>query len=144
MRVSLLGASAPSPALRFPFYSYRIPAGFPSPAQDHLDEPISLDELLGLRAPHTFLARADGHSMTGVGIYDQDLLVIDRSRLPEPGQVVIAVLNNEPLVKIYDRQNDQVLLRSANPRYAPRYLLEGEELSVWGVVRYSIRSHGHY
>ena len=82
--------------------------------------------------------------MTGVGIFDQDLLVIDRSRLPEPGQVVIAVLNSEPLVKIFDRQHDQVLLRSANPHFAPRYLLEGDELSVWGVVSYSIRSHGHY
>ena len=144
MRISLLGPAAPSPELRFPFYAYRIPAGFPSPAQDHLEDPISLDELLELRAPHTFLARADGHSMTGVGIFDQDLLVIDRSRLPEPGQVVIAVLNNEPLVKIFDRQHDQVLLRSANPHFAPRYLLEGDELNVWGVVRYSIRSHGHY
>ena len=144
MRITLLGPAAPSPGLRFPFYAYRIPAGFPSPAQDHLEDPISLDELLELRAPHTFLARADGNSMEGVGIYDQDLLVIDRSLMPEPGQVVIAVLNNEPLVKIFDRQHDQVLLRSANPRFAPRYLLEGEELNIWGVVSYSIRHHGHY
>ena len=144
MRINLLGLAVPSPELRFPFYAYRIPAGFPSPAQDHLEDPISLDELLELRAPHTFLARADGNSMEGVGIYDQDLLVIDRSLMPEPGQVVIAVLNNEPLVKIFDRQHDQVLLRSANPRFAPRYLLEGEELNIWGVVSYSIRHHGHY
>ncbi|MGP3789404.1 LexA family protein [Pseudomonas sp. B392_1p] len=143
MRVFLLGPAAESSVL-LPFYTFRIPAGFPSPAQDHIEGPISLDELMDLRAPHTFLARGSGHSMVGVGIYDNDILIIDRSRMPEPGQIIIAELNNDPLVKIYDVQQGQVILRSANPKYAPRYLLEGDELGVWGVVRYSIRCHGHY
>lgn len=125
-------------------YSFLVPAGFPSPAQDHIEGKISLDEALGIRAPHMYLARASGHSMQDVGIYDRDLLIVDRSRLPEPGQIVIAALNGEPLVKIYDVQGGQVVLRSANKAFAPRYLLEGDELGVWGVVTYSVRQHGHY
>lgn len=143
MSVFLLGPAAESSVL-LPLYTFRIPAGFPSPAQDHVEGPISLDELMDIRAPHTFLARASGHSMIGAGIHDTDILIIDRSRMPEPGQIVVAELNHEPLVKIYDVQQGQVVLRSANPKYPPRYLLEGDELGVWGVVRYSIRTHGHY
>lgn len=143
MRVVLLGPAASSP-FTFPFFSFCVPAGFPSPAQDHMEGAVSLDQLMDIRAPHTYLARADGDSMIGVGIYDRDILVIDRSRMPDPGEVVIAALNREPLVKIFDRQGGQVILRSANKKYAPRYLLEGDELEIWGVVPYSVRCHGHY
>lgn len=143
MSVFLLGPAAES-SISLPFYTFRIPAGFPSPAQDHVESPVSLDDLMDVRAPHTFFARASGHSMVGVGIHDNDILVIDRSRLPEPGQIIIAELNHEPLVKIYDVLKGQVILRSANPTYPTRALLEGDELGVWGVVRYSVRCHGRY
>ena len=143
MKPILLGPVAQSQEA-LSLYSCLVPAGFPSPAQDHIEGKISLDEALGIRAPHMYLARASGHSMLGVGIYDRDLLIVDRSRLPEPGQIVIAAINGEALVKIYDVENGQVVLRSANDAYAPRYLLEGDELSVWGVVTYSVRQHGHY
>ncbi|EQM79686.1 ultraviolet light resistance protein A [Stutzerimonas stutzeri MF28] len=121
-----------------------MPAGFPSPAQDHLEGSISLDELMNIRAPHTYLARASGESMIHVGIFDRDILVVERGRDAEKGEVIIAALNNEPLVKIFDRDGSQVILRSANPKYPARYLLESEELYVWGVVPYSIRIHGKY
>ena len=143
MSVYLLGPAAAS-STPLPFFGFCVPAGFPSPAQDHLEAALSLDELLDVRAPHTYLARAAGNSMVEVGIFDRDILVVDRSRLPEPGQVVIAALNGEPLVKIFDRQQGRALLRSANRRYPPRYLDEGDELGVWGVVGYSVRIHGHY
>lgn len=143
MSVYLLGPATAS-STPLPFFGFCVPAGFPSPAQDHLETALSLDELLDVRAPHTYLARAAGNSMVEVGIFDRDILVVDRSRLPEPGQVVIAALNGEPLVKIFDRQQGQALLRSANRRYPPRYLDEGDELGVWGVVGYSVRIHGHY
>lgn len=143
MHIHLLGPAEAS-VERLPFFSFMVPAGFPSPAQDHMEGKLSLDELLDIRAPHTYLARACGDSMQGVGIYDRDILIIDRSRLPEAGQIIIAALNGEPLVKIYDQSEGQIFLRSANPRYSPRYLLEGDELGVWGVVGYSVRCHGHY
>ncbi len=143
MPVFILGPAAPS-SVALPFFSFCVPAGFPSPAQDHMEATLSLDELMEIRAPHTYLARADGLSMIGVGIYDRDIMVIDRARTPEPGHIVIAALNGEPLVKIFDREGSMVLLRSANKAFPPRYLLESEELQIWGVVTYSIRTHGRY
>lgn len=142
MDVYRLGQAGPA-GLQLPFFSWCVPAGFPSPAQDHLEGHLSLDELMDLRAPHTYLARAAGDSMIGVGIFDRDILVIDRALPPQPGQVVIAALNGEPLVKLFGHEHGRVVLRSANPAYPPRHLNEGDELEVWGVVRYSIRAHRH-
>jgi len=141
MIANLLGPLAPSD-LELPFYAWRVPAGFPSPCDDHLESSLSLDALMDIRAPHTYLVRASGDSMTGAGIFDGDLLVVDRSRQAQPGEIVIAALNAEPLVKIFDREGDQLVLRSANPKYPPCFILEGDELAVWGVVRFSIRAHG--
>lgn len=140
MSVTLLGPVAAS-GFPLPLYSFRVPAGFPSPAQDHIEQEISLDQLLELRAPHTYLARSEGYSMIGAGIHDGDLLVVDRSREAEHGDIVIAAVNNEPLVKRLSRQDGAVILLSENPAYPPRYILEGDELLVWGVVRFSVRCH---
>ncbi|NRH28560.1 translesion error-prone DNA polymerase V autoproteolytic subunit [Pseudomonas sp. MS19] len=126
-----------------PFYSFTVPAGFPSPAQDHIERDISLDELLGLRLPQVFLARVGGDSMKGVGIFDGDLVVVDRSVEAKPGMIVIAALNNEPLIKTLCKEGEQFILRSENAAFAPRYVLESDELLIWGAVLYSIRSHSH-
>lgn len=122
----------------------RIPAGFPSPAMDYAEERISLDQLMDLRAPHCFVARAQGDSMTGVGIYDGDLLIIDRSRQPEQGEIVVAAINGEPLVKILARVDGGLCLQSANARYGVIRLQESDQLDVWGVVRWSVRNHVRY
>ncbi|WP_052355199.1 LexA family protein [Pseudomonas knackmussii] len=128
---------------RLPLFAFRVPAGFPSPAQDHLEREISLDEVLQVRAPHTYLVRAGGDSMIRAGIHDGDLMVVDRSREAEPGDIVIAAVNGEPTVKRLAKEGGQVILRAENPKYPPRYILEGDELLVWGVVRYSVRCHDH-
>ncbi|HBO5323612.1 TPA: LexA family protein [Pseudomonas aeruginosa] len=142
MPVTILGPVAGSGAsLRL--YSSKVSAGFPSPAQDHLEREISLDEILQIRAPHTYLVRAGGDSMIRAGIHDGDLMVVDRSREAEPGDIVIAAVNGEPTVKRLAKDGSQVVLRAENPRYAPRYILEEDELLVWGVVRYSVRCHEH-
>jgi DNA polymerase V len=125
----------------YPLYSFRIPAGFPSPAQDHLEQEISLDELLDLRAPHTFMVRVEGDSMILAGIFDGDLLVVDKSRKERPGDIVIVALNNEPMVKRFAREGDLLVLYSENPDYPPRYVMEGDDLEVWAVVRFSVRCH---
>ena len=128
---------------QLPLYSFTVPAGFPSPAQDHIEREISLDELLGLRLPQTFLVRVGGESMNGVGIFDGDLVVVDRALEAKPGFIVIAALNNEPLIKTLCKEGEQFILRSENPAFAPRYVFESDELVIWGVVLYSIRSHSH-
>lgn len=124
-----------------PRYLFRVPAGFPSPAADHMEQPISLDELFNLRAPHIYLVRIDGDSMQGAGIYDGDLVLVDRSIEARHGHIVIAAVNGEPLCKRLQRVAGQVLLRSENPRYAPRYIMEGDDFMIWGVVTFSVRSH---
>lgn len=140
-RYTVLGQLLPS-STPFPIFANRVPAGFPSPAQDHLERHISLDELLNLRAPHVYLVEAGGRSLEGIGIFDGDLLIVDRAASAWSGAVVIAALNGEPIVKIFSRLDEQITLRSANPDFAPRYVLEGDDLEIWGVVLYSVRRHG--
>ncbi len=129
-----------------PFLSARVPAGmaFPSPAADHIERKISLDELLDIDAPQTYLVRAYGESMTGVGIFHDDVMVVNRALDAASGEVVIAAINGDTLVKTFCREGDQIILRSENPKYAPRYVLEGDEFMVWGVVIANLRKLRKY
>lgn len=83
--VMILGLLA-SCDTQLPLYSYRVPAGFPSPAADHVEQKISLDELLDLRAPHMYLVRIEGDSMTGAGIFCGDIAIVNRALEAEPGR----------------------------------------------------------
>ncbi|WP_282349363.1 S24 family peptidase [Pseudomonas sp. PS01301] len=129
--------------IRLPLYSHRVPAGFPSPAADHLEKHISLDELFDIRAPHVYLVKIEGESMMGAGIYDGDLVIVDRGREPQHGDIVIAALNGEPVCKRLHHRGRQVILQSENKAYPARYILEGDVMEVWGVVRYSVRDHAY-
>lgn len=126
---------------QLPFYSARVPAGFPSPAQDHIEKAISLDALLDIDAPHTYLVRAHGDSMIGAGIFDGDILVVSRAVEARSGDIVIAAINGDTFVKRFTRDKTQVVLLSENPKYAARFIMEGDELLIWGVVKNSIRQH---
>ncbi len=141
MNLPIVGQIAPG-GVPLPVYGFRVPAGFPSPAQDHLEQTISLDALFDIRAPHTYLVYVDGESLRDIGIFDGDLLVVDRSLPPEHGAVVVAALNDEPMVKILHKRGTDIRLLSANDKYPPRFVLEGDELRIWGVVKFSVRSHG--
>ncbi|HAB02909.1 MAG TPA: peptidase S24 [Pseudomonas sp.] len=140
MTITYLGTPAGSTE-PLPLYAFRVPAGFPSPAADHLEGHISLDELFDLRAPHMYLVKVEGDSMQGAGIYSGDIVIVDRSREAEHGDVVIAAVNCEPVCKRLYRRDGVVMLKSENPAYPPRHILEGDELLLWGVVRYSVRDH---
>jgi DNA polymerase V len=130
--VSILGPVATGGA-EIPYFLPSVPAGFPSPAQDHIEQRISLDELFGLHRPQIYLARVGGDSLQGVGILDGDLVLIDKAAKAKRGDVLIACVNGEPLLKILGGDQHQVILLSANPKYPPRYVLEAEEFQVWGV-----------
>ncbi|MGI4837766.1 MAG: LexA family protein [Janthinobacterium lividum] len=140
MSVTILG-----PALTggdpLPLYSFHVPAGFPSPAADHIEKHISLDELFDIRAPHVYLVKIEGDSMQGAGIYCGDLVIVDRSVYAEHGDIVIAALNSEPVCKRLHMLGNDVMLKSENTKYPPRYVMEGDELVIWGVVKYSVRDH---
>lgn len=130
--------------IELPFFSFRVPAGFPSPAQDHIEKKISLDELLNVFAPQSYYVRVVGDSMIGVGLFDDDVVIVDRSLEAVSGDLIIGAIDNDPLVKTYTREGNQVILRSENPAYAPRYVLEGEQFEVWGVVKGGLRMfRGH-
>ncbi len=124
-----------------PFYSFQVPAGFPSPAADHIEQHISMDEVLNIRAPHVYLITITGESMQGAGIYEGDIGIVDRSIEPAHGHIVVAVLNNEPICKRLCKRGKEVVLLSDNPKYPARYILEGDELSIWGVITSTVRSH---
>lgn len=144
MSVTILGKLEHSiQSIKLPLYSFKIPAGFPSPAADHIEKHLSLDELFNVRAPHIYLAKIQGDSMEGAGIYDGDLVIVDRSQEALHGEIVIAALNGEPLCKRLHRQGREIILQSENKAYSPRFVLEQDELMIWGVVRYSVRDHDH-
>lgn len=140
---TILGPVASS-STQLLYFSAYVPAGFPSPAQDHLEQKISLDELLDIDAPHTYLVRAAGESMTGAGIFDQDILIVSRALGAKHGDVIIAAINGDFFVKRFTRAGEQIVLHSENPKYSPRFIMEGDELEVWGVVTDSLRRHRHH
>ncbi|MDH0745312.1 translesion error-prone DNA polymerase V autoproteolytic subunit [Pseudomonas sp. GD03842] len=140
MSVTILGPAA-SGGERLPLYSFHVPAGFPSPAADHIEKHISLDELFDIRAPHVYLCKIEGDSMQGAGIYCGDLVIVDRSLYAEHGDIVIAALNTEPVCKRLHMRGNEIILQSENPKYPARHVMEGDELVIWGVVKYSVRDH---
>jgi DNA polymerase V len=126
-------------ALTRPLVLALVAAGFPSPADDHLDRDLDLHELLIQPPASTFYVRLAGDSMQGAGLYDGDILVVDRSLEPKHTDIVIAVLNGELTVKRLFRQGDLVQLRPANHRYPMITVTPDQELLSWGVVTGSIR-----
>lgn len=127
-------------ALSLPLYGSRIAAGFPSPADDHLEDTIDLNEHLVQHPAATFFVRVQGDSMTGAGIHHGDLLVIDRSLEPKSGSIVVAVVNGELTVKRLKIEGEHIWLMPENPAYHPLEIREGMELVIWGVVAHSVRS----
>ncbi|MGB1272460.1 MAG: LexA family protein [Endozoicomonas sp.] len=118
----------------YPFYQSPAACGFPSPAADYLEERLSLDQLLIEHPAATFFARAQGYSMTGAGIHDGDLLIIDRSLKVRSGDVIIALLDGELLIKRLRLKAEGVSLYSEHPDYSPIQLASEQSLDIWGVV----------
>lgn len=113
---------------------WNVTAGFPSPAADHTRRRIDLNEHLIRNKDATFIFRVKGDSMTGIGIYEGDELLVDRSIEAQHGNIVLAVLNNDFTVKRLYRRGGVVKLLAENAIYPPIVLKDGEELVIWGVV----------
>lgn len=90
MSIKFLGQLGPS-SIELPFFLAKVPAGFPSPAADHLESRISLDELFDIRAPHIYLVKIDGDSMNGAGLFSGDLVIVDRSRDAKHGDIIFLI-----------------------------------------------------
>ena len=114
--------------------SYKVPAGFPSPATDSLEEPINLNSLLIERPSSTFMMQVSGNSMDRAAILDGDYIVVDKSKNASSGKIVVAVLNGDMTVKYLQKTSSGFCLKAANPKYAPIHVQEGHDLDIWGVV----------
>jgi DNA polymerase V len=116
-----------------------VPAGFPSPADDHIEGTLDFNELLIENPPATFAVRIQGDSMTGAGIFAGDIAVVDRSRSPVNGCIVLALLDGSFTVKRYRRRGEQIWLQAENAAFPDMPLNEESAFEVWGVVTKSIR-----
>jgi DNA polymerase V len=120
--------------LALPLAGESVPAGFPSPAEEYLEKRLDLNEHLVARPESTYFVRVSGDSMIGAGIHHNDLLVVDRSLDPRPGNVVIALVDGEFTVKRLRRTAIGLELAPENPEYDSIPLSEETDFQVWGVV----------
>ena len=127
--------------LTVPFYLHKAGAGFPSPATDYIEEDVDLNIHLIKNVPATFIIRVQGKSMTDVGIYDGDLLVVDKSLKPKNFSTVIANVHDELVVKNFVKEKDKQFLTSGSKKIEDKIIINSEsEVFVWGVVTYVIHS----
>ena len=138
MSVAYLGDASVWPKRKIPLYGDPVKAGFPSPAQDYIERTLDLNELC-IRPPNaTFFVRVEGDSMIEAGIYEGDVLVVDRSIDADHGDIVVAAVGGEFTVKEFCTHPSLALL-PRNRAYKPIRPRSGEELSIFGVVTNVIR-----
>ncbi|OUX32951.1 MAG: error-prone repair protein UmuD [Pelagibacteraceae bacterium TMED268] len=127
--------------LTIPFYLHKAGAGFPSPATDYIEEDVDLNVHLIKNVPATFVIRVQGKSMTDVGIYDGDLLVVDRSLDPKNFSTVVANVHDELVVKNFIKSKNQNFLSSGSNNIEDKIIInEDSNVFIWGVVTYVIHS----
>ena len=127
--------------IELPLVEASVSAGFPSPADDYLEERLDLNKALISNPSSTFYARVKGESMSLAGISDGDLLIIDKSKTPSDGSVVVCLIDGEFTVKRFEKHADVFFLMPENPDFKPIKLNSENEVKIWGVVTYSIKKH---
>lgn len=140
---SLLSASQPVSVSEAPLLALlirnRVCAGFPSPAEDLGAKRIDLTQVLITHPQATYFLRASGHSMVEAGIFNNDILVVDRAIKPRNNHIVVAVVDGDFTVKqLYQRQG-RIKLKAANPTFPDIVPKDGQTIEIWGVVTSSIK-----
>jgi len=128
-----------SKALKLPFFSTKISAGFPSPAEDHIEQTLDISELLVTNPPATFYLRVTGDSMINAGIFEKDILVVDRSRNTKHGDIVVAQYHSEFTVKRLYCSGGKVSLVPENENYKILEIADNDDFEVFGVVSGIVR-----
>ncbi|EWG65381.1 translesion error-prone DNA polymerase V autoproteolytic subunit [Enterobacter sp. SES19] len=132
----------PNQSIELPLFAERVACGFPSPAQDYVEDRLDLNRLAVRHPSATYFIKVSGDSMIGAGIGDGDLLVVDRSLNAEHGDIVVASVAGEFTVK--ELQTRPVLrLLPHNARYQPITFQSEEELQIFGVVTHTLKTHKH-
>ena len=127
-----------------PLMASAVICGFPSPAEQYIENPLDLNELLVKNPPATYFVRAAGNSMEGAGILPGDILVVDRSLDVFDGAIIIACVDQEFTVKYFRKDRTGIRLEPANPEYPVIRFEEESELRVFGVVTAAIRQFGKH
>ena len=137
MRVTGIYGLDQSTKLELPLFSSRVPAGFPSPGDDYIDQTLDLNELVK-HPSDTFLVKVEGDSMINAGIHDGDILVVDRALEADNNKVVVANLDGELTVKRLSIKDTRVLLMPDNPKYEPIEIRPLSDFRIMGVVTFVI------
>lgn len=131
--------SAAQSKLGIPLYSSKVAAGYPSPADEHIDDTLDLNDYMVQRPDSTFMLKVEGMSMRDAGILPDDILVVDRSIKANHNKIVIAAIDGELTVKRLFHRGGLIKLLPENPDYAEIELENESELVIWGVVIGSFR-----
>jgi DNA polymerase V len=130
-----------SKKFKIPLLNDSVSAGFPSPADDYTEENIDLNEHLISNPFSTFFLRVKGESMINAGIKDKDLIIVDKSLIAKPGDIVIAMIDGEFTIKRLSIKNDELYLKAENHNYPDFSFKDHIDVQIWGVVIYSIHSY---
>jgi DNA polymerase V len=140
---SVINSKTPSPASAAPllasFLGNRVCAGFPSHADDLGAQRIDLTQVLITHPQATYFLRARGQSMIDAGIFDNDILVVDRAVKPRHNHVVVAIVDGDLTVKYLYQRGGRIKLKAANPTFPDILPKEGQTIEVWGVVTSTIK-----
>jgi DNA polymerase V len=126
-------------ALPLTLFESAVNCGFPSPAADHAQRRIDLNDHLLLNREASYLFRVNSDSMTGIGIFDGDTIIVDRSIEARHNHIVLAILDDEYTVKRLYQKAGKIMLIAENSAYPPINFNYGQELRIWGVVTFNLR-----
>ena len=126
--------------LNIPLFLHHISAGFPSPAEDYIEDQLNLQDLMVSHPSSTYFLKVEGESMIDTGIFGGDILVVDKAKTPQSGDIIVAILDGEFTVKRWFRQEAQHILRAENVNY-PDIVIDPQkhhDFEIWGVVTFAI------
>jgi DNA polymerase V len=129
-------------SIALPLFSSKVPAGFPSPAEEHIEKRLDPNDFLIDQKDATFFVTIQGYSMIDVGLMPNDVAVIDRSKIATIGDIVLALVDGEYTIKILNRKKDgtpRLLPANNTGAFAPIEIKDGMTFEVWGVVISSFR-----
>lgn len=121
--------------------SQKAETGFASPAADHLQKPLDLEDLIVHHPAATFYVRAEGNAMRASGIHDGDILVVDRSLHPKDGIIVIAAIEQEPVIRRLVKRGTRLFLISDDSRFEPITIHSDTNWMIWGVITHVVHRY---
>ena len=125
--------------IQLKLFDHKVPAGFPSPADDHIEKSLDLNEYLITKKESTFFVKIKGDSMIDASIHDNDIVIVDRSKQAKVGDIILASIDGEFTIKILAKHLSLPRLLPANEKYQPIVIQESMQFEIWGVVTGAVR-----